>query len=113
MISQDTKLKGDAWKKLQKLHDPPKQLYIRGDASEEIWQLPWVAVVGARKATPYGKEVARRLSGELARAGVVIVSGLALGIDSIAHQAALDNGGKTIAVLPSGIERIYPASHAH
>lgn len=70
-----------------------------------------VAIVGTRKYTPYGKTVTYQLASELARAGVVIVSGLALGIDGIAHRAALDAGGKTVAVLANGLDKIYPHSH--
>jgi DNA processing protein len=67
--------------------------------------------VGSRKASPYGRQVTEKLSRELAEQGIVIVSGLALGTDSIAHQAALDAGGATIAVLPSSLDEIYPATH--
>lgn len=70
-----------------------------------------MAIVGTRKPTPYGKEVTYRLSYELASKGIVIVSGLALGVDGIAHQAALDAGGTTIAVLPTPLERIHPQTH--
>lgn len=71
-----------------------------------------VAVVGTRKPTAYGKEVAKSFSSELARAGVVLISGLAYGIDSIAHMAALEEGnGKTIAVMAGGLDEIYPAAH--
>ena len=70
-----------------------------------------VAVVGARKNTEYGKEQAYRIAFELAKQGVVIVSGLAFGIDSVAHRAALDAGGVTLAVLGTPIDQIYPASH--
>jgi DNA processing protein len=72
-----------------------------------------VAIVGSRKVSPYGRLVTQLLAAKLARTGVVIVSGLALGVDSIAHQAALDAGGTTIAVLPCGIDKIYPSSHFH
>jgi DNA processing protein len=68
-------------------------------------------MVGSRKLTPYGRQVTYKFASELAKRGVVIVSGLALGVDSVAHQAALDAGGKTIAVLPSSLENIYPSSH--
>lgn len=70
-----------------------------------------VAIVGSRNITTYGKQVTQQLAGELARAGVVVVSGLAIGVDGIAHQAALDAGGLTVAVLPSGLDTIYPARH--
>ena len=70
-----------------------------------------VAIVGARKHTAYGEEVAYRASYELAKAGMVVVSGLAYGIDSIAHRAALDAGGKTVAVLGTPIDQIYPRAH--
>ncbi len=70
-----------------------------------------MTVVGSRKVSAYGKAVTLGLAGELAKAGVVIISGLALGVDSLAHKAALDAGGLTIAVLPSGVENIYPAGH--
>lgn len=70
-----------------------------------------LAVVGSRSLSPYGRAVTESLVRAVAARGVVIVSGLALGIDSVAHQAALDAGGTTIAVLPSGLETIYPSSH--
>lgn len=74
-------------------------------------QRPKVAIVGSRKITLYGKQVTAQLTRDLARAGVVIVSGLAIGIDSIAHRAALEAGGLTIAVLPAGLDQIYPTRH--
>lgn len=70
-----------------------------------------VAIVGSRKLTPYGRQVTQELAGKLAEQGIVIVSGLALGVDAVAHQAALEAGGLTIAVLPGPLEKIYPRSH--
>lgn len=72
---------------------------------------PRVAIVGARRPTPYGEAVAERLAGDLAATGVVVVSGLALGIDAAAHQGALEARGCTIAVLGTGVDVIYPAAH--
>ena len=86
-------------------------LYFLGDSFLELLDKPCVAIVGSRKVSPYGSFATAQLATELARAGVVIISGLALGVDSIAHQAALTAGGKTIAVLPCGLDTIYPASH--
>jgi DNA processing protein len=82
-------------------------LYVKGDIlDEDQWA---VAVVGTRGATVYGKEAARQIAGDLARNRITIVSGLARGIDSEAHRAALDAGGRTMAVLGSGVDIIYPA----
>ncbi len=87
----------------------PKTLYYLGTIPSK--RLPSVAIVGTRKPTPYGKEVTNRLASELAGRGIIIVSGMALGVDGIAHQAAIDAGGSTIAVQANGLDRLYPSSH--
>lgn len=97
--------------RLRHLNDPPQQLYYSGANLPELLGKPCVAIVGSRAASPYGRQVTEGLAADCARAGVVIISGLAFGIDSFAHQAALDCGGTTIAVLPSGLGHIYPSSH--
>jgi DNA processing protein len=74
-------------------------------------RLPSVAIVGTRKPSSYGKEVTQQLAYDLAKKGIVIISGLALGVDGIAHRAALEAGGTTIAVLANGLPQIYPATH--
>ena len=91
---------------LSHLPDPPLLLYVRGELkdSDDLS----IAVVGSRRATVYGLEMARMISGDLAASGVTIVSGLARGIDETAHRAALDAGGRTLAFLGSGIALIYP-----
>jgi DNA processing protein len=92
--------------RLREVDDSPPVLYALGEFSEsDSWAM---GVVGTRNATAYGRDVAARLSGELAQAGVTIVSGLARGIDTIAHGSALEVGGRTIAVLGSGLDVIYP-----
>lgn len=85
----------------------PEKLFVIGKLPEE--RITSVAIVGTRKPTAYGKEVAYDLAYNLAKKGVVIISGLALGIDAIAHQAALDAKGTTIAVLANGLDSIYPS----
>ncbi|HVU59930.1 MAG TPA: DNA-processing protein DprA [Candidatus Saccharimonadales bacterium] len=97
---------------LRYIATPPQELYTVGAPLDELLARPRVAIVGSRKVSPYGREVTVRLARELAERGIVIISGLALGVDALAHQAALDAGGLTIAVLPGPLERIYPASHA-
>lgn len=96
---------------LAELHDPPARLHLRGRAAEILSRVA-VAIVGARSCSPYGAQVARELAGELAAAGVVVVSGLARGIDGEAHRGALAGGGLTVAVLGCGIDRDYPHAHA-
>lgn len=92
---------------LKQIHKVPRQLYIFGTIPDQ----PMVAIVGTRKPTSYGSEVAYRLAYDLAAAGLTIVSGLAYGIDGIVHRAALDAGGKTVAVLGCGLDVCYPARH--
>jgi DNA processing protein len=94
---------------LAQLHDPPAELYVRGEAG--ILAEPAVAIVGARSCSPYGTQIARSLARELAAAGLVVVSGLARGIDGEAHRGTLKAGGRTVAVLGCGIDRDYPRSH--
>lgn len=96
--------------KLEHLSKPPDILSTLGDL-EELLKMPVVGIVGSRKASTYGQSTTRELAEGLARAGVCIVSGLALGVDSIAHKATLQAKGKTMAVLPGGLKEIYPASH--
>ena len=91
---------------------PPAQIWVRGaPAHLPTPGQPSIAVVGSRSATRDGLDLARRIADGLARAGVVVVSGLARGIDAAAHQATLDAGGCTIAVLGSGLQRLYPPEH--
>ena len=96
---------------LAELHDPPARLHQRGGATE-ILSRPAVAIVGARSCSRYGAQAARDIACELAAAGVVVVSGLARGIDGEAHRGALAGGGLTVAVLGCGIDRDYPRAHA-
>ncbi len=96
---------------LGELYDPPARLYLRGGPTE-ILSRSAVAVVGARSCSSYGAQVARDLARELGSAGIVIVSGLARGIDGEAHRGALAAGGLTVAVLGCGIDRDYPRAHA-
>lgn len=89
-------------------HSPPA-LFYRGDV--DLLGLPQIAIVGSRNATPQGLETAEGFAAELARRGLVITSGLALGIDGAAHRGALGAGGHTIAVCATGLDRVYPARH--
>jgi DNA processing protein len=95
---------------LRELYDAPPTLYVRGEV--QALAAPGVAVVGARSCSAYGAQVARSLARDLATAGIVVVSGLARGVDGEAHRGALESGGLTIAVLGCGIDRDYPHSHA-
>jgi DNA processing protein len=99
---------GFPWR-LALLRDAPAVLAVRGDAA--VLGRRAVAIVGARAATAYGRSVARRLAGDLAAAGVVVISGLARGIDAAAHEGALEAGGLTVAVQACGPEQVYPPEH--
>jgi len=95
--------------RLKEIDQPPPVLYIRGALkAEDSWA---VAVVGTRRVSAYGRQVAEDLASFLATNGVTVVSGLARGVDGIAHQSALKAGGRTIAVLGCGVDRIYPPDH--
>jgi DNA processing protein len=96
---------------LKTIASPPRMIYWAGQKPESWLHLPKVGIVGSRKLSAYGQTVTRKLSSQLASHGVVIVSGLAYGIDVTAHLAALDSGGTTVAILPSGLDSIYPAAH--
>ncbi|BDC51245.1 DNA polymerase [Bryobacterales bacterium F-183] len=94
---------------LKQIYDPPVLLYARGRI--EILDTVMLAVVGTRRPTAYGLSVTERLASELSRAGLTIVSGMARGIDTAAHRAALESGGNTIAVFGSGLDHIYPSEN--
>lgn len=94
---------------LKEIDQPPPVLYVRGSlAMEDEWA---VAVVGTRRVTSYGRQVAEEMARAFAASGVTVVSGLAIGTDTLAHQAALHSGGRTLAVLGSGVDHIYPPSN--
>ena len=95
--------------RLNQIYDRPPVIYVRGELQErDDWG---VAVVGTRKPSAYGREMAYALSTELARNGITVVSGLARGIDAVAHHAALEAGGRTIAVQACGLDMVYPPEH--
>jgi DNA processing protein len=98
--------------RLRAIHDPPPGLFVRGDGDLVLLESMAVAVVGARACSGYGASVARSVARELAAAGLLVVSGLARGIDAEAHRGALDADAPTVAVLGCGIDRDYPAAHA-
>ncbi|NPV86372.1 MAG: DNA-protecting protein DprA [Anaerolineae bacterium] len=96
-------------RRLREIAYPPPVLYVRGEIDpRDDWA---VAVVGTRNASSYGRQVAAEVGKHLARNGITVVSGLARGIDRIAHESALDAGGRSLAVLGSGVDRIYPPEH--
>ena len=94
------------------IHDPPAGLFLRGGAEPELLARPAAAIVGARSCSAYGAGVSRMLGRELASAGLLVVSGLARGVDGEAHRGALEAAGSTVAVLGCGVDRDYPAAHA-
>lgn len=98
--------------RLKAIFDPPRALYLRGTAEPELLDRRGVGVVGARSCSPYGAQVARMLGRELAAAGLLVVSGLARGVDGEAHRGALEAGRPTVGVLGCGIDRDYPAVNA-
>lgn len=93
---------------LKQIRSAPKKIYYKGNWDESIFE-NCLAVVGTRRMTSYGKQITNKLVSELAGAGVTIVSGFMYGVDAAAHKAALNAGGRTIAVMPCGIEMIHPA----
>jgi len=97
---------------LAAIHDPPPRLFLRGSADAAQLDQPAIALVGARACSSYGRSVTRSLARDLAAAGLVVVSGMARGIDGEAHRGALDAGGVTVAVLGCGVDRDYPAAHS-
>jgi DNA processing protein len=100
----------DTWPpSLGELHDPPPVLFAIG--ALECLREPCVAIVGTRRATSYGERVTFEIAGALARAGVTVISGMARGIDGVAHRAALAAGGRTVAVLGTGVDVAYPVEH--
>ena len=96
-------------KSLRNIYDPPPVIYLKGDFLPQDQKA--IAIVGTRKATSYGLDAARKLAFQLAQMGITIVSGLALGIDTAAHAGALEAKGRTIAVLGSGVDQVFPASN--
>jgi DNA processing protein len=95
---------------LREISDPPITLYVKGDWAA-CFDSPCVAIVGSRRASTYGQNVATMLARDLASRGVCVVSGLARGIDAAAHRGALEAGGRTVAVLGTGVDEVYPRDH--
>src|SRR4029453_178629 len=95
---------------LREIYDPPIVLYVKG-AWSECWDQPCVGVVGSRKCSTYGQNAALMLARDLAQRGVTIVSGFARGIDAAAHRGALEGGGRTVAILGTGLDQVYPRDH--
>ncbi len=97
--------------RLRQIPDAPSKIFVIGDVFTN--DEPAVAIVGTRKASAHGLKTAREIAVELANNGIIIVSGLAMGIDTAAHEGALSAGGKTVAVLGNGLDKIYPAQNQH
>ena len=97
--------------RLREIPDPPPLLFVHGDP--EVLSTPQLAMVGSRNPSMSGKETARDFAHHLAASGLSIVSGLAIGIDGACHSGALEADGITIAVMGTGLDRVYPASHDH
>lgn len=91
---------------LRKIDNPPKQLYLKGNI--KLLSAPGISIIGSRKCTKYGEKLAKKFSKELSLYGLTIISGMAKGIDSFAHIGCIEGTGNTIAVLPSGLNNIYP-----
>jgi DNA processing protein len=96
---------------LHRLTHPPKQLYVSGEGLDILMQRPRIGIIGSRKMSSYGRHITTQFASQLAARGVVVVSGLALGVDSIAHESCLQVNGTTIAVLPTGLDKVYPVTH--
>lgn len=95
--------------RLKEIGQSPPVLYVRGELlPEDEWA---IAIVGTRRVTHYGRQVAEEVAAAMAHNGITVVSGLARGVDAVAHQGALNAGGRTIAVLGNGVDRIYPPEH--
>ena len=113
LLSQEikivTRIDGEFPKLLSQISDPPIALFIKGKLPHE--SLPWIGVVGTRKPTSYGRQITEKLTQELALSGLGIVSGMARGVDGIAHSSCLVVGGQTIAVLGCGVDIVYPQEH--
>lgn len=91
---------------LRKIDNPPKQLYLKGNT--KLLDTPGIAIIGSRECTKYGEKMAKKFAKELSLYGLTVISGLAKGIDSFAHRGCIEVTGNTIAVLPSGLNNIYP-----
>ncbi len=96
---------------LRETPTPPKELYYLGASPDQWLERPRVAIVGSRSITPYGRTVTEHLATQLAERGITIISGLALGVDAVAHTAAVNVGGMHVAVLANGLDTVYPASN--